>query len=160
MRALRCTPLECVPNTSRAHNRCDGNDRNLDRFGTLGLNNRALSASGGHASTNPIQDFLRRPTGLLLREGGFVLIGEQVGGAVDESTNVLATHERQLLGRVGCETDAPFTTLGSVAKHGLRVVRRYHDKIEIPDTILDRSEFDFAGFTHRPWIERSNLIAC
>ncbi len=100
-----------------------------------------------------------RPAGLLLEQGGLVLVGEQQVGAVDQAADHLAVGPRQLLGRVGHERVAALPALLGVPDHRGRVVRADDHQVQGPDPGGHRGELDHRGLRHRAGVERGDLVA-
>ena len=85
-----------------------------------------MLALGDDPGLDPLVDLLGAPAGLLLGQRRFVLVGEQVGRAVDQLADRLAVHPGQLLARVGGERQPPGAALVGVAQHRLGVVGADH----------------------------------
>ena len=114
------------------------------------LDHRALGPEGSHPHVDPVEDLGRRPAGLLLGQRGLVLVGEQVGRAVDEPTDLLAVHPGELLGRVRGEREAAEAALLGVPDHRLGVVGADDDEVEPTDPVGDGLQLDLLASLMAP----------
>ena len=80
-----------------------GDGRDDDRLLALAVDAYARRAEGDDPRADPGEDLLGAPAGLLGDQAGFVLVGEQDLGAVDERPDQVAVAEGELLRRVGQE---------------------------------------------------------
>src|SRR5579862_69625 len=104
-----------------------------NRDGRLGgrLDDGAVGAGRGHPGADPAQELAGVPAGLADQQGSFVLVGEQVAGAVDEPAEIRAVHPRDLLGGVGGERHRAVPAGPRVPQHGVRVVRTDQDDVHV-----------------------------
>ena len=105
----------------------------------LAVDPRALGAEGDDPGADPVEDLLGCPAGLLLGQGGLVLVGEQVRRAVDQLPDAGAVHPGDLLPGVGEErVGAGPALLGVPIVRPFRVVRRDDDQVEAAEPAGDR----------------------
>src|SRR5262245_23004744 len=116
----------------------------------------ALRTESRHPDADPAEDLFLGPAGLLLAQRLLVLVGEEIGGTVDETADV--DHAGELLRRVGCERDATGTALIGVPEHAIRVVRADQYQVEAPDPLGDGLELDLPRLAHRAGVERRDLV--
>src|SRR5215207_10240111 len=96
-----------------------GRALDLDRGFALAVDPDALRSERRDPGADPLEDLLRAPPGLLLGERGLVLVGEEVGRAVDQLPDARAVHPRDLLTGVDEERVAALPALLRVAQHRL-----------------------------------------
>ena len=122
----------------------------VDNFDTAGT-------EGRDAHADQLGDLRLRQPGLLTQQTPLVLVGEQVGGAVDELPCLLTVESRELLRRVGGEWDAEASTFLGVPQHRCRIVGTDQYDLGCTDAFDDPAEIDLARLTHRSRIERREL---
>jgi hypothetical protein len=114
-------------------------------------------AEGRHLRADPVEDLLAGPAGLALDHRRLVLVGEQVGRAVDEVADQVTLAEGELLARVGDEAVAALPALAGVPEHALGVVGGDQHEVGRTDLRHDRRELHQPGLAHRPGIEGGEL---
>src|ERR1700744_5907944 len=133
------------------------------RYGDRGLAGLAdpgtVGAKRGDLDLDPGEDLLRGPAGLLLDQGQLVLVGEQVGRAVDQLAGLPGVHPGQLLRRVRRERDTRGGGPGRVPEHRLGVVGADQHQVDPAGPGGDVSDGDVPRLGHRPGIERGDLVA-
>ena len=98
-----------------------------------------------------------RPSCLLLDERGFVVIAEQIGGAVDELTDHVTAGPGELLRGIGRERKSSITAYVRMAQHALGIVGTDEDEVEAADLVVERGQVYFACIGHGTGIKRDNL---
>ena len=88
------------------------------------------------------------PPGLLQQQVPFVVVGEQVGGAVDQLADLVAGQPGQLLRRVGGERQPQLAALLGVQEHRVGVVGADDHQFRCAGSRYDVGELDVAGLRH------------
>ncbi|BCB84003.1 hypothetical protein Psuf_013160 [Phytohabitans suffuscus] len=117
----------------------------------------AVLAQRGDSDADQVEHLVAGEAGLALQQRLLVVVGEQVGRAVDELAEVAAVHAGHLLGDVRDERVATLAALLRVADHRVRVVGADQHEVEAADALGDRRQLDVAGLAHRAGVERGDL---
>ena len=83
-------------------------------------------------TADALEHVIGRPAGLVLDHRGFVGVGHEQVGAVDQRPHLLAIERRQLLRRVRDERDAAVAALLGVPDHRVRVVGADDNEVDRP----------------------------
>ena len=116
-----------------------------------------MGPKGGDPQPDLAHHLRFAPTALLQQKVPLVIVGEQVSGAVDEPTDLVAVQAGQLLGRIGGERQAELAALLGVQEHRIGVVGADDHQFRCPDAGYDVGKRDVAGLRHRPRIEGRDL---
>ena len=97
------------------------------------------------------------PAGLGQHQVPLVVIAEQVGGAVDKTTDLVTGQPGQLLGGVGGEGQSQLAALVGVSEHRVRIVGADDDQFRLADIGDDVGQLDVSRLGHRAGIEGGDL---
>src|SRR4029453_15051275 len=109
-----------VPDTGRVHRRWLTSSRNMD-LGLAGpLDAGAVLAQRSDADIDERLHLFSAPPGLLLQQGRFVLVAEQVRGSLDKEPDRFAIHPGELLRGIRNQGVTPSSALLGVPNNRLR----------------------------------------
>src|SRR4030095_2426005 len=124
---------------------------------TCDLDTGSLCTAGDYPNSDPLQDLLVGPAGLLPDEAILVVVGEQVRRPIDQPPDLRSVEPGHLLGRIGDEVKAPTAALFGMPLHSLRIIRRNYDQSEATCPLGNRLELDLARLGHCAGVERPDL---
>ncbi len=120
------------------------------------VDHHAVLAVGGDPDADPGGHLVGLPAGLVVDERGLVVVGEQIGRALDQVTHHRPVRPGQLLGRVGGERQPALTAFPGVPEHRLRIVGADHHQVDRRRRV-QRAQLDLARLAHRPRVEGGDL---